>query len=187
MSCIVVFGRQPVPGKVKTRLASAIGADAALRFTWCCWITPWPWPRRPAKRSCCRWPASPGRLGRLLGGQRSRFRATGGWVTGWRTVRRRFAEGCRRVVIVGSDCAGLSAAAPRAHSICWRSTGWCSDRRPTAATGRSASAVQGSICSRRAVVDAPDSRSPAARCSPGGGVARAGGAVRPRHRRRPVP
>ncbi len=32
MSCLVVFGREPVPGKVKTRLAASVGDAAAARL-----------------------------------------------------------------------------------------------------------------------------------------------------------
>ena len=30
-ACVVVFGREPIPGEVKSRLAAGIGADAAAR------------------------------------------------------------------------------------------------------------------------------------------------------------
>lgn len=110
MSCIVVFGRQPVPGNVKTRLASDIGDVAAASV-----------------------------YGRLLAHTLEVVTATGEEVVlsladdpeqGWtppRGVRieiqsngrlgqrmleafgRRFAEGHSRVVIVGSDCARLTS------------------------------------------------------------------------------
>ena len=31
-TCLVIFGREPVPGKVKSRLAIAIGAETAARI-----------------------------------------------------------------------------------------------------------------------------------------------------------
>ena len=109
MSCIVVFGRQPVPGRVKTRLASAIGADAAAEI-----------------------------YAALLNHTLAVAAATGEEVVlslaeevrdGWRpppgvrvelqgegglgdrmaeSFTRRFAEGWGRVVIIGSDCAELA-------------------------------------------------------------------------------
>jgi rSAM/selenodomain-associated transferase 1 len=110
MSCSVVFGRQPVAGRVKTRLASRIGDEAAaevyrelLHYTLrtvraagfdtvlslsCEPDDGWP---RPGDVPVEVQP--PGGLGdRLL-----------------ETFRRRFDEGHRRVVIVGSDCATMTA------------------------------------------------------------------------------
>ena len=35
-AAIIIFARLPVPGKVKTRLAAGVGADAACKFYAAC-------------------------------------------------------------------------------------------------------------------------------------------------------
>jgi len=112
VSCVVVFGREPVVGRVKTRLAVEIGFEAAARVY------------------------------RVLLGHTVEQAVAGGAVhavlslsdhpsDGWSpanhiaveiqpegslgdrlaaTFRRRFDEGFDRVVVVGSDCARLSSA-----------------------------------------------------------------------------
>ncbi len=109
MSCIVVFGRQPVPGKVKTRLASAIGADAAAEI-YVALLN-----HTLAVAAATGEEVVLSLAGEIRDGWRPPFgvnvelQGEGG--LGDRIAEsftRRFAEGCRRVVIIGSDCAELS-------------------------------------------------------------------------------
>ena len=109
---IVVFGREPVPGRVKTRLARTVGAARAaelyrslLEHTLAEAVATgvpvvlsfaeapagvWTPPVEVAVETQCA-----GDLGRRM---RDAF-------------RRRFAEGAGRVLLVGSDCPGITAAA----------------------------------------------------------------------------
>jgi rSAM/selenodomain-associated transferase 1 len=108
MSCVVVFGRQPVAGLVKTRLAATIGDRAAAAVY------------GELLEHTLRTAAESG-LEVVLSLSDP---ATGGWSAkhvvrqeiqpsgdlGERlagTFRRRFGEGHGRVVIVGSDCAAM--------------------------------------------------------------------------------
>lgn len=108
-SCLVVFGREPIPGRVKTRLARDIGAERAAAVYMMmlertlveatatglpvvlslaeeqtgCW-TP-PEGLRVEVQEC-------GDLGQRMS----------------EAFRRRFAEGADRVLLVGSDCPGAT-------------------------------------------------------------------------------
>lgn len=109
MSCVVVFGREPVPGRVKSRLAADVGQDVAAAVY------------RELLGHTLRVAASiDADLMLALAAPPAR---------GWRPERavavevqiagdlgarlanaftRRFAEGYRRVVVVGSDCPELA-------------------------------------------------------------------------------
>ncbi len=109
MSCVVVFGREPVPGRVKSRLAAGVGEEAAAAVY------------RELLGHTLRVAASidadvvlaladaPAR-----GWRRERAVAVEVQVAGDLGRRladafaRRFAEGYRRVVVVGSDCPELA-------------------------------------------------------------------------------
>lgn len=110
MNGVVVFGRQPVAGGVKTRLAEAIGAEAAARvYTVLLEHT---------LRSACQTSAL---VVLSLARPPSRdwsppaavaVEVQGDGDLGSRMAEafsRRFRDGWRRVVLVGSDCAQLSA------------------------------------------------------------------------------
>jgi rSAM/selenodomain-associated transferase 1 len=109
MSCIVVFGRQPVPGRVKTRLASAIGANAAADIYAALLNHTLAVAAATGKEVVLSladeirdgWRPPPGAKVELQGegGLGDRMAES---------FNRRFAEGRRRVVIIGSDCAELS-------------------------------------------------------------------------------
>lgn len=105
MSCVVVFGREAVPGRVKTRLAARLGADPAAelyrtllehtlaaaagcgeRTVLALADPPGPGFAAPPGVAVEEQPA--GDLGERMAGSFSR----------------RFAEGHRRVVLIGSDC-----------------------------------------------------------------------------------
>jgi uncharacterized protein len=108
-----VFVKAPIPGRVKTRLAVAIGPSGAAELYWrlgrqvvgsaagsgyrtTVWFTP----------------AREGQFVRewLNGVARVAFRAQAGTTLGDRLANAtasEFAEGARRVVIVGSDCPGV--------------------------------------------------------------------------------
>ena len=108
-SCIVIFGREPVPGRVKTRLARDIGNERAASIY-----------RRLLERTLTealstgvptllslsepltgRW-TPPGGVGTEMqcdGDLGSRMRET---------FRRRFEEGIDRAVLIGSDCPGIT-------------------------------------------------------------------------------
>lgn len=107
--CLVVFGREPVPGRVKTRLARDIGAErAAAVYTR---LLEWTLIEAmatgiavvlslaEAQTGC--WTPPEGPLVEVQGhgdlGQRMS-----------EAFRRRFAEGADRVLLIGSDCPGVT-------------------------------------------------------------------------------
>lgn len=106
---VVVFGREPVPGRVKTRLARSIGAErAAAVYT------------TLLERTLAEAVATGARVVLSLAGPlEGVWTPPGGLaveVQGpgdlgcrmWEAFRRRFAEGVERVLLVGSDCPGLT-------------------------------------------------------------------------------
>lgn len=111
MSCVVVFGREPVPGRVKTRLAAGLGPERAAAVYAVLLDATLAVARRAAERVVLAlaeppspgWvPAEPVELEVQVPGDLGRRMAA--------AFARRFAEGETRVVLVGSDCPALSAA-----------------------------------------------------------------------------
>ena len=109
MSCVVVFGREPVPGRVKSRLAAAVGEEVAAAVY------------RELLGHTLRVAASIDADVVLAlaappaqGWRPERAVAVEVQVAGDLGLRladafdRRFAEGYRRVVVAGSDCPGLA-------------------------------------------------------------------------------
>lgn len=109
--CVVVFGREPIPGRVKTRLAADLGADAAARVY--------------AVLLDHALEAAAGSGLRVLLSLAER--PSVGWVRGLElpleiqrpgdlgermadAFARRFVEGEERVVVVGSDCPAITSA-----------------------------------------------------------------------------
>ena len=109
-ACVVVFGREPAPGRVKTRLAAGIGGQAAARVY-----------EVTLEHTLAVTLGSGARVVLSLAGPPS-----GAWIReidvqielqtigdlGDRMAdafRRRFAEGETRVMIVGSDCPWMTA------------------------------------------------------------------------------
>jgi len=107
--CLVVFGREPLPGRVKTRLAHGIGAERAAAVY-----------AMLLKRTLAEAMATGVPVVFSLGGAPTR-----GWtppeglrveVQGhgdlgrrmWEAFSRRFAEGTDRVLLIGSDCPGVT-------------------------------------------------------------------------------
>ncbi len=108
--CVVVFGREPAPGRVKTRLAAGIGGRAAARVY-----------AVTLEQTLAVAVGSGARVVLSLAAPPS-----GAWVRGLDVLielqdigdlgdrmadafRRRFAEGEARVMIVGSDCPWMTA------------------------------------------------------------------------------
>lgn len=108
--CVVVFGREPVPGRAKTRLAATIGERAAARVYGVMLEhtvrTATAAARRPVLSLAE--PASPGWSPPLP--VEVEVQAAGNLGTRLHDAfRRRFADGEERVVVVGSDCPGITA------------------------------------------------------------------------------
>ena len=109
VSCVVVFGREPIPGRVKTRLAAGVGEEAAALIyaellahalgvaasveadVVLALAEPPARSFRPPLEVAIEVQCS-GDLGRRLSA----------------TFERRFAEGYRRVAVIGSDCPSLA-------------------------------------------------------------------------------
>lgn len=114
---LLVFAREPVLGRVKTRLAAGIGAEAALaayrellaltaatvtaaQVPATVWLADAPAPPADPGRPRPEWPGQPWRVqpaGSLGDRMAHAFAAA-------------FAGGAMRAVIIGTDCPGLSAA-----------------------------------------------------------------------------
>ena len=108
MSAIVVFARPPIPGLTKTRLAAAIGPAAAARVAQILLENTLAAAVETGRRTFLAladsphgWPAPDGVEveGQDPGGLGDRMAAA---------FTRRFAEGHRRVVLVGADCPAVS-------------------------------------------------------------------------------
>ena len=108
-ACLVVFGREPVPGRVKTRLARSIGAERATavyaalleRTLTEAVATGVPVVLSLAAAPTGAWTPPEGLVVETQGpgdlGQRM-----------WEAFQRRFAEGRERVLLIGSDCPGVT-------------------------------------------------------------------------------
>lgn len=109
-SCVVVFGREPIPGEVKSRLAAGIGAEAAARV----YAAILEHTLEVARNSGARvvlslaevpsgsWARDVGAVVEIQRGKDLGDRMDDAFV-------RRFAEGEGRVVMVGSDCPWFTA------------------------------------------------------------------------------
>lgn len=108
-ACIVVFGREPVPGKVKTRLAHDIGAERAAAV----YRTLLEWTLTEARATglpvVFSFAQRPGGFWAIPEGLRCEVQGDGD--LGQRMAgafSRRFDEGAGRVVLIGSDCPGAN-------------------------------------------------------------------------------
>jgi len=109
-ACIVVFGREPIPGEVKSRLATGIGAEAAARVYGALLEHSLEVARIGGARVVLSLADAPS--GSWVGSLDAAVEIQRGSDLGDRmddAFARRFAEGEGRVVIVGSDCPWLSA------------------------------------------------------------------------------
>lgn len=109
-TCLVIFGREPVPGKVKSRLAIAIGAETAARI----YAATLDHALEVAKESGARVVLSLAETPSVswVKGVDAAVEIQRGSDLGERlddAFARRFAEGERRVVVVGSDCPWFNA------------------------------------------------------------------------------
>ncbi len=114
MTCVVVYGRQPIPGRVKTRLARAIGGEAASEI-YNVLLT------HSVRQA-------------VLTGFHAVLSLSDEPVAGWEppsgvaleaqrgadlgarladSFDRRFSQGWSRVIVVGSDCPGMTAGHAR--------------------------------------------------------------------------
>jgi uncharacterized protein len=104
VSAIVVFARPPIPGRTKTRLAAAIGSTAAARVAQILLENTLAAAAETGRRTILALADSTDGW-RPPGGVELELQGVGG--LGERMAgafTRRFAEGHRRVVLVGSDC-----------------------------------------------------------------------------------
>lgn len=110
-SRLLIFLRRPVLGQVKTRLAATIGAGPALavyralldhtrRVTTTLPIDKWLYYADGAPAQPDEWPAHYHKASQVPGDLGARMRAA---------FAEAFAAGCDQVVIIGTDCPGLSA------------------------------------------------------------------------------
>jgi len=109
-ACVVVFGREPIPGEVKSRLAAGIGADAAARVYGVILERTLEVGRDSGARvvlSLAELPSGSWCLDQDVVVEVQRGDDLGERMAD--AFTRRFAEGERRVVIVGSDCPWLRA------------------------------------------------------------------------------
>ena len=109
-ACVVVFGREPVPGEVKSRLAAGIGDDAAARVYGAILEHTLEVARIGGARVVLSLADVPS--GSWAGNMNVAVEIQRGSDLGDRmedAFARRFAEGEARVVIVGSDCPWLCA------------------------------------------------------------------------------
>ena len=109
-TCLVIFGREPAPGGVKSRLASGIGAEAAARV----YAATLEHTLEVAKTTGARVVLSLAETpsGSWVRGVDAAVEIQRGDDLGERmddAFTRRFAEGERRVVVVGSDCPWFNA------------------------------------------------------------------------------
>ena len=107
-ACVVVFGREPIPGEVKSRLAAGIGADAAARVYGVILERTLEVGRDSGARvvlSLAELPSGSWCLDQDVVVEVQRGDDLGERMAD--AFTRRFAEGERRVVIVGSDCPWL--------------------------------------------------------------------------------
>lgn len=108
MSCVVVFGREPLPGSVKTRLAASVGEEAAAAIYRELLAHTLAVATAIDADAVLAIAEPPARDFRPPGDVAVEIQAAGD--LGHRLTaafERRFAEGYRRVVVIGSDCAAL--------------------------------------------------------------------------------
>jgi len=115
---LLIFAREPVLGRVKTRLAAGIGPEAALatyrellaltaaavagaQVPATVWLADTPAPPAAPTQPRPEWPGLPWRVQPAVGSLGERMAHAFGEA---------FGAGAGRVVIVGTDCPGLSAA-----------------------------------------------------------------------------
>ncbi|MEN8163783.1 MAG: TIGR04282 family arsenosugar biosynthesis glycosyltransferase [Acidobacteriota bacterium] len=110
-ACLVVFGREPVPGQVKTRLARDIGAERAAA------VYRLMLERTLAEAMTTGIPVVLSLAGALTGcwtpPEGPRVEVQGNGDLGrrmWDAFRLRFAEGADRALLIGSDCPGVTRA-----------------------------------------------------------------------------
>lgn len=114
MSCIVVFGRPPIPGRVKTRLASGVGDRAAAAIYSALLEHTLVEALAVGDQVVLSLAEDP--RGAWSPPPRIEVEIQGEGDLGYRLAEcfeRRFDEGRTRVLIVGSDCAWMAAAALR--------------------------------------------------------------------------
>ncbi len=114
MSCIVVFGREPRPGRVKSRLAAAIGGAAAAEVYRLLLEHAVAEALVTGVRTVLSLAETPRRRWSPPGGVELETQPAGD--LGGRmedAFRRRFADGHDRVVLIGSDCPALSSSVLR--------------------------------------------------------------------------
>lgn len=107
-ACVVVFGREPIPGEVKSRLAAGIGANAAAQVYGAILEHTLEVGRDSGARvvlSLAELPSGSWSLDQDVVVEVQRGDDLGERMAD--AFTRRFAEGERRVVIVGSDCPWL--------------------------------------------------------------------------------
>ncbi|WP_198172546.1 TIGR04282 family arsenosugar biosynthesis glycosyltransferase [Hymenobacter ginkgonis] len=114
---LLIFAREPVLGRVKTRLAAGIGAEAALavyhelltltaaavagaQVPATVWLAEAPTPLADPTRPRPEWPGLPWRVQPAANSLGARMA---------HAFAEAFAGGAARVVIIGTDCPGLSA------------------------------------------------------------------------------
>lgn len=114
---LLIFAREPVLGRVKTRLAAGIGPDAALatyrelltltatavaaaQVPATVWLAEAPAPPADAAHPRPEWPGHPWQVQPAAGSLGERMR---------HAFAAAFAAGASRVVIIGTDCPGLTA------------------------------------------------------------------------------
>jgi rSAM/selenodomain-associated transferase 1 len=110
MSCVVVYGREPIAGRVKTRLAASIGDEAAAalyrlllaRSIQQAVLSGLHAVLAMSDRPSAAWQTPSGVALELQRGADLGERLRD-------TFDRRFSEGWARVVVVGSDCPGMTA------------------------------------------------------------------------------
>ncbi|MGI4873835.1 MAG: TIGR04282 family arsenosugar biosynthesis glycosyltransferase [Janthinobacterium lividum] len=115
---LLIFAREPVLGRVKTRLAAGIGAEAALavyrellaltaaavaaaQLPATVWLAEAPFPPTAPAAPRPEWPGLPWRVQPAADSLGTRMADA---------FAEAFAGGAARVVIIGTDCPGLSAA-----------------------------------------------------------------------------
>jgi len=110
-TCVVIFGREPIPGEVKSRLAAGIGAEAAARIYAAMLEHTFGVARTSGARVVLSMAEVP--VGSWARNLDVAVEVQRGKDLGDRmhdAFARRFVEGEERVVVVGSDCPWFTAA-----------------------------------------------------------------------------
>ena len=109
-ACVVVFGREPIPGEVKSRLAEGIGAEAAAKIYAATLQHTLEVARNSGGRVVLSLADVPsGRWARDFEGALEIQRGSDLGDRMHDAFARRFAEGEERVVLIGSDCPWFTA------------------------------------------------------------------------------